>query len=131
MKPIKILIFLSLIFGSYSVFSQESNNEVKKSDFEKKTEQVDPELRLPNQPPVLNSEEGISETKVESKSANPEPDGNNNGINTTKKPRPNETDVSLQHAKPKAKIAPSSENKTYSEEPAPNADPDTDPNKLQ
>lgn len=65
MKLIKIIILLSILLGSSSVYAQTSNSETKKSDLENNTEQADPEIKAANQPQVLNAgEENPATAKV-------------------------------------------------------------------
>lgn len=55
MKLINIIILLSVFLGGSSVYAQTTNSEIKKSDLENNTEQVDPETKAANQPQVLNA----------------------------------------------------------------------------
>lgn len=67
MKTIRILILLSLFLGSYSVYSQATNTETKKSEIEKRTERADPELKSAGETNVLSTREKIPSATKESK----------------------------------------------------------------
>ncbi len=124
MKPIKILIFLSLIFGSYAVYSQESNTEVKKSDLEKKTELTESEIKVASQPQVLKAEEENPATAKAPITSAQKQNDKKDDIFIKSRPYPNELDESKpQQTKPKGTPVISADNKSERTITPANVDP--------
>ena len=122
MKTIRILILLSLFLGSFSVFSQATNTEVKKSDLEKNTEQTDPGIKRANQPPALVAGEKIS-TARESKSSDLK-QVNKNDIGDPKvRTAADNPDPSMQAKQSKAAPSPQTKSKLKTQGPRANEDP--------
>jgi hypothetical protein len=113
MKHFIIIIFFSLFYGLTSVYAQETNTDVNKSEPETKTEQISPDLRRANQLPLAGEMPEKPPTTKEVKS--PEEQHAMYG------PRANEMDPARQTKLSKPVPQKTSDSKT--QEPKANEDP--------
>lgn len=113
MKQIIIILSFSLFYGLTSVYAQETNTDLNKSEPETKTEQQSPDLRRANQPSLPG--EALKKPPTTKEINSPEEQRALNG------PMANELDPTRQEKK--QKVAPQTTSKSNTQGPKANEDP--------